>query len=51
MSIIMEDANVGALRLYLRHGFAERARRPYVPFPGSMDEGDWVLLGKELEGA
>ena len=51
MSIIVEDANAGVLRLYLRHGFAERARRPYVPFPGSMDEGDWVLLGKGLATA
>ena len=48
MSIIVEDANAGALRLYLRHGFAEWARRPYVPFPGSMDKGDWVLLGKGM---
>ena len=52
MSLNVEDANAGALRFYLRHGFTERARRPCVPFPGSMDEGDWVLLGKELaEGA
>jgi ribosomal protein S18 acetylase RimI-like enzyme len=48
MSLIVEDANVGALRLYLRSGFRERARRPYLPFPGSTDEGDWILLKKEI---
>jgi hypothetical protein len=24
-------------------GFRERARRAYVPYVGSMDEGDWLL--------
>jgi ribosomal protein S18 acetylase RimI-like enzyme len=48
MSIIVEDANAGALNLYLRSGFRERARRPYIAFPGSMDEGDWILLTKEV---
>jgi ribosomal protein S18 acetylase RimI-like enzyme len=47
MSVMVEEANVGALKLYLRHGFVEWARRPYVPFPGSQDEGDWILLRKE----
>jgi hypothetical protein len=42
---VMVDA--GALKLYLRHGFVEWARRPYVPFPGSKDEGDWILLRKD----
>jgi ribosomal protein S18 acetylase RimI-like enzyme len=48
MSLIVEEANTGALKLYLRHGFAEWTRRPYLPFPGSMDEGDWLLLKKEV---
>jgi ribosomal protein S18 acetylase RimI-like enzyme len=46
ISIISLEANVRALKLYLRHGFAEWARRPYTPFPGSTDEGDWILLKK-----
>ena len=48
MSILVEEVNTGALKLYLRHGFIEWARRPFIPFPGSMDEGDWILLGKEI---
>jgi ribosomal protein S18 acetylase RimI-like enzyme len=48
MSLIVEEANAGALKLYLRYGFGEWTRRPYIPFPGSMDEGDWILLKKEI---
>jgi ribosomal protein S18 acetylase RimI-like enzyme len=48
MSLIVEDANAGALKLYLRSGFREWSRRPYVPFPASMDEGDFILLKKEI---
>jgi ribosomal protein S18 acetylase RimI-like enzyme len=48
ISLIVEAVNAGALKLYLRHGFGELARRPYVPFPGSQDEGDWILLGKDI---
>jgi len=48
MSLIVESANVGALKLYHRFGFVEWARRPFVPFPGSCDEGDWILLRKDI---
>jgi ribosomal protein S18 acetylase RimI-like enzyme len=48
MSLIVEEANVGALKLYLRHGFGEWTRRPYIPFPESKDKGDWVLLKKQI---
>lgn len=48
ISLIVEEANPGALKLYLRYGFEEWARRPYVPFPGSTDEGDWILLRKDI---
>jgi ribosomal protein S18 acetylase RimI-like enzyme len=48
MSLIVEEANAGALRLYLRYGFEEWSRRPYIAFPGSKDEGDWILLKKEI---
>lgn len=47
-SLLVEEANGGALQLYLKHGFREWARRPYIPFPGSTDAGDWLLLGKDL---
>jgi ribosomal protein S18 acetylase RimI-like enzyme len=48
ISLIVEAANAGAHKLYLRHGFGEWTRRLYIPFPGSRDEGDWVLLKKDL---
>jgi ribosomal protein S18 acetylase RimI-like enzyme len=48
MSLIVESENEGAWRLYERIGYAERARRPYVRFPGSTHDGDWVLMVKEI---
>jgi ribosomal protein S18 acetylase RimI-like enzyme len=48
ISLIVEEANTGALRLYLQYGFEEWVRRPYIPFPGSTDEGDWILLRKDI---
>jgi ribosomal protein S18 acetylase RimI-like enzyme len=50
ISLIVKEANAGALRLYLQYGFEEWARRPYIPFPGSTDEGDWMLLRKGVAG-
>jgi ribosomal protein S18 acetylase RimI-like enzyme len=48
MSLIVESENEGAWRLYERNGYAEKARRPYVRFPGSTHDGDWVLMVKEI---
>jgi ribosomal protein S18 acetylase RimI-like enzyme len=48
ISLIVEEINARALKLYLQHGFREWARRPYIAFPGSMDEGDWILLRKDI---
>jgi ribosomal protein S18 acetylase RimI-like enzyme len=48
MSLIVEEANPSALKLYLRYGFVEWCRRPYIPYPGSTDRGDWILLKKEI---
>lgn len=48
VSLIVEEANAGALKLYLRYGFVEWTRRPFIPFPGSTDEGDWILLRKQI---
>ena len=44
MTIMANNANAGACRLYLRRGFAETARRASVPFQGSSDRGDWILF-------
>jgi ribosomal protein S18 acetylase RimI-like enzyme len=48
ISLIVEEANAGALKFYLRHGFEEWTRRPYIAFPGSKDEGDFILLRKQI---
>lgn len=48
ISLIVEEANAGALKLYLRHGFAEWTRRPHLAFPGSNGEGDWIMLRMEI---
>jgi ribosomal protein S18 acetylase RimI-like enzyme len=48
MSLIVESGNERARRLYERTGYREKARRPYVQFPGSTHEGDWVLMVKEI---
>jgi ribosomal protein S18 acetylase RimI-like enzyme len=48
LSLIVADANQGAMRLYLRTGYAEAGRRPLVPFPGLAHRGDWVLLTKPV---
>jgi ribosomal protein S18 acetylase RimI-like enzyme len=48
LSLVVEDANVGARRLYERHGYAVRATRPIVKFPSGQPEGtDWLLMVKD----
>lgn len=44
ISLIVDDANDGAKRLYARHGYVEVARRPAIPVPGGAEHADWVLL-------
>lgn len=44
----VESPNTGAQALYRKCGFTEWERRPFVPFPGSDDEGDWILMAKDL---
>jgi ribosomal protein S18 acetylase RimI-like enzyme len=48
LSIMLVSDNAAALRLYGRFGFREAHRRQSLPFPGSSDKGDWVLLTKEI---
>lgn len=45
----VEEINQTACQSYLRFGYHEWARRPYVPFPGSRDSGDWILMAKDLD--
>ena len=51
LSLIVESFNPDAKRLYDRYGFQELARRPFIPFPGCGDEGDLILMVKELTSA
>jgi GNAT superfamily N-acetyltransferase len=44
----VESPNVGAIGLYRKFGFSDWERRPFVPFPGSDDHGDWILMAKDL---
>ena len=44
----VESPNTGAIGLYRKCGFAEWERRAFVPFPGSDDSGDWILMVKDL---
>jgi ribosomal protein S18 acetylase RimI-like enzyme len=49
IALMVSSKNENALRLYQRNGFEEFARRPYLPFPGSFDSGDWILMIKQLK--
>lgn len=48
IALQVESPNIGAIGLYRKFGFTEWQRRPYVPFPGSDDYGDWILMAKDL---
>ncbi len=48
LTLMTESFNEGARRLYLRNGFRDLDRRPFVPFPGSGETGDWTLMAKDL---
>jgi ribosomal protein S18 acetylase RimI-like enzyme len=48
LSLMLGSFNTKAHRLYRRHGFEERARRPFVAFTGSDTQGEWILMQKEL---
>lgn len=48
MSVIVSDTNVGARRLYERHGYRVAATRTKVKEGWQNDGREWVLLTKEL---
>lgn len=50
LSLIVNDDNAAARRLYGRHGYVEAARRAALPLPGAGHHADWVLLVRALEG-
>lgn len=44
LMLTVSSANENALQLYRKHGLIEVARRGAVPFLGSVEIGEWVLL-------
>lgn len=48
MSIIVENGNTGARKLYERQGFSETASRPLVDGAWGTQSTAWVLLEKSL---
>jgi len=48
LTLIVGSFNPRAQRLYERYGFRQRDRRPFVPFPGTTDSGDLILMDKDL---
>lgn len=49
LSLIVSEANRGALALYHRDGFREQARRPGVPEFEGGPFSDWLLMVKTLD--
>ena len=48
IALQVEEVNEIAFNTYMRNGYIEVDRRPYIPFPGSDDTGEYVLMWKEL---
>ena len=48
IALEVESPNKGAISLYRKCGFFEWDPRVFVPFPGSDDEGDWILMARDL---
>lgn len=48
VSLIVASFNPSAKRLYELIGFIEWERRPFRPFPGSDETGEWILMVQEL---
>lgn len=48
ITLLVASFNPDAQRLYEELGFQEWERRPFQPFPGSNEAGDWMLMVKDL---
>lgn len=48
LTLMVGSFNTRAYALYEKCGFTEWERRPFVPFPGSDEPGEWVLMAKDL---
>jgi len=43
-SLVVEDSNITALKLYYSRGFQKRDQRPYIPFNETSQTQNWLLL-------
>jgi ribosomal protein S18 acetylase RimI-like enzyme len=48
MSLVTEDANSTALRLYTRYGFREVETRPWLAYDGLTGPTKWVRLARDV---
>lgn len=48
LTLLVGSFNARAHRLYRQVGFRDWDRRPFVPFPGSDEPGEWILMIKDL---
>ncbi len=46
IALQVEEVNEIAFNTYQKNGYIEVDRRPYIPFPGSDDSGDYGLMWK-----
>ncbi|HWK63809.1 MAG TPA: GNAT family N-acetyltransferase [Rhizobiaceae bacterium] len=49
LTLMVGSFNERAHRLYRQQGFREWDRRPFSPFPGSDEPGEWILMVKDVE--
>ena len=50
LTLMVGSFNPRAYGLYQSAGFKDWDRRPFSPFPGSDDPGEWILMVKDLPG-
>jgi ribosomal protein S18 acetylase RimI-like enzyme len=48
ISLVTEDTNLDALRLYRRHGFREAETRPWLGYDGLSGPNTWIRLVRRL---
>ena len=48
LTLMVGSFNPRAYSLYEKTGFVEWKRRPFAVFPGSDEQGEWILMVKEL---
>ena len=49
LALQFEDENTIALGFYEKNNYVEIDRRPVIPFPGSEDGGNYLLMRKDLD--